>query len=335
MECGTVRTRLEQIRALVDRGFVYFDYERFLEYHYRRWIRPGETVIDIGAHLGRHLKPMIECVGPKGKALAFEPLPFAFETIRDSVHHEGLSIYNVALSDRVGECSFTYAQGSPQESGIKQRRFNSPETANPTQITVKTACLDNFTRSLDSVSFIKIDIEGAEIDCLRGSRETLTRLRPVVSVEYGSPAFSVYGHCADTLFELAQQNGYALFDIFLNHITTIEEWRQAVDFVSWDFIMVPNEKLDDFKIRVCSTDGPKLANPFTATTEKSELEARVRLLSADLEASRSEKNDAEQRAKSLTLDIERLQNSRSWKITAPLRRIVSFFRKEPHQPLVP
>jgi tRNA A58 N-methylase Trm61 len=51
------------------------DYESILECNYRRLIGPGDTVIDIGAHVGRHTSVFGEIVGPKGTVWAFELLP--------------------------------------------------------------------------------------------------------------------------------------------------------------------------------------------------------------------------------------------------------------------
>src|SRR5690606_17064970 len=121
-----------------------------------------------------------------------------------------LLMHNTALSNREGETDFTYAQGSPEESGIRQRVFNFPSLASPAQIKVKVDRLDNFTINLKAVDYIKIDIEGGEIDCLVGGVNTLSRFRPLVSVEYGSLSFKAYGHSVDGLFLFAKENKYVI-----------------------------------------------------------------------------------------------------------------------------
>lgn len=267
MNKSAIQHRLEQIRDLSDRGFAYFDFEQMLQYHYRHWVKPGDRVIDIGAHTGLHLGPLLDAVGLEGEVIAFEPLPFAFDILRESYQHPNVTIHNVALSKAEGESDFTFAQGTPQESGLKERNYNCPSIANPTTIKVQTKLLDSYTRDLDNLSFVKIDIEGAEVDCLNGARDTLTRLRPVISVEYGSPSFSVYGHSADSLYMLAEKHQYALFDIFLNQISDLEDWRRVVDFISWDFFMVPEEKLEQFRHRLLERDLERFPDPRTAITQ--------------------------------------------------------------------
>jgi hypothetical protein len=53
------------------------DYEGMLEAVYRNALQPGDILIDVGAHVGRHAVPMTGVVGPTGRVLAFEPLPSA------------------------------------------------------------------------------------------------------------------------------------------------------------------------------------------------------------------------------------------------------------------
>lgn len=117
-------------------------------------------------------------------------------------------------------------------------------------IDVSVSTLDIECASLNRIDFIKIDVEGGEIDCLTGGRETLQRTRPIVSVEYGYPAYSGYGNCAQTLFNLASHNGYVLGDLFGHPICTAQEWDEICDHSYWDYFMVPAERLDDWSSRL-------------------------------------------------------------------------------------
>ena len=241
-----IQIRIQQVRSLIAMRAVRFDFEALLERHYRRLIRPGDTVLDIGAHTGRHLEPFVELVGSRGRVVAFEPLPFAHELLCRRFVDKPVTIHQVALGERDGTSEFTFARGAPEESGLKARVFNRPSTADPTTISVEVRRLDGLAGHLSTIRFIKIDIEGGEIGCLRGATTTLSRTRPMLSVGYGHPSYSVYGHEKATLFELAAANDYVLYDIFLNRLGEIEEWNLACDSVYWDFFMVPPEREAEF-----------------------------------------------------------------------------------------
>jgi len=160
------------------------DYESILECNYRRLIGPGDTVIDIGAHLGRHTSVFAEIVGPTGTVWAFEPLAQQFSILKALNLGSHVKLLNVAVSDQAGRSSFVHARGTPSESGLRQRIYNVPDVADPETIQVDVVRLDDFLGRISSLHFVKIDVEGGEIGCLRGAVNLLRRLRPFVAVEY-------------------------------------------------------------------------------------------------------------------------------------------------------
>lgn len=318
MDQTLMRTKLDPVRNLIDRGFVYFDFEKLLEHHYRRWVQSGDTVIDVGAHVGRHLSPLLECVGADGRVIAFEPIPVMYEILKSKFDHRPATLNNVALSNYCGVSEFTYAEGTPEESGLIERRFNNPDAAMPSTISVKVETLDQHTQSLSSLSFIKIDVEGGEIDCLRGAANTIERFRPVISLEYGELAYLAYGNTGDTLFEFATENKYLIFDLFMNCINSIEDWRSSLNYVYWDFILVPHEKLHDFNSRVV-TPGVKMADSRYDQPDDS-------ILANNLECCKDERNQALLTIESFQRELANLRSSTSWRITAPLRRLITLIR---------
>lgn len=238
------------LRELLLSGLVSFDYETLLERRYRQWVRPGDTAVDVGAHRGRHLGALLDCVGPAGKVLAFEPLPDQFGYLKETFDAPNAVLHNCALSCASGTSSFVHAQGSPEESGLRERIYNVPEQVVPTLIDVEVDTLDSHIGELTKLSFIKIDVEGGEIDCLKGAVNTISRFRPVVSVEYGFPSYSVYGNVGSTLYELAASHDCVLYDIFLNRLADRAVWDGAVDSIYYDYFMVPVEREAEFRDRV-------------------------------------------------------------------------------------
>jgi hypothetical protein len=141
-------------------------------------------------------------------------------------------------------------RGTPAESGLRARIANHPALADPVAIEVEVRRLDEFLPELTNVSFIKIDVEGGEIACLRGAAGLLERFRPFVSVEYGRPGYSVYGHSADALYELARSHGYRIADLFGAVCPDLPAWRYACDRSYWDWFLVPRECLAEFHARI-------------------------------------------------------------------------------------
>ena len=227
------------LAELTGRHRVGVDFETILEQQYRRFLKPDATIIDIGAHAGRHTRAFVE-IAPRGRVIAVEPLPDKAAALRREFGTT-ITLFEGALGEREGRTTFVWAQGTPEESGLKRRNYNDPANANPTEIEVEIGTLDGLGRALQRCDFIKIDVEGAELTALRGGTALLDRLRPVVSVEFGRPAYSVYGHEAGELFDFAEQRNYRLHDIFLNPVEDRETWLKVCDCATWDYFMLPQE----------------------------------------------------------------------------------------------
>jgi FkbM family methyltransferase len=227
------------LAELTGRHRVGVDYESILEQQYRRFLKADATIIDVGAHAGRHTRVFLE-IAARGRVIAVEPLPDKAEALRQAFGAQ-ITLFEGALGESEGRTTFVWAQGTPEESGLKRRNYNDPAQANPTEIEVEIRTLDGLGRDLLRCDFIKIDVEGAELTALKGGTDLLRRLRPVVSVEFGRPAYSVYGHEASELYDFAAGQGYRLHDLFLNPVPDRETWLKVCDCATWDYFMLPQE----------------------------------------------------------------------------------------------
>jgi FkbM family methyltransferase len=225
------------------------DYEKLLTIAYHRflWKIPAHelVIIDVGAHGGLHLEHFARFAGSVGKVIAFEPLPDFARDLKARFTQPNVEVREMALGQQPGFADFQQNRGIPGESGLRQRKSDVPVSFESVRVTVDT--LDHQTADLDRLSYIKLDIEGGEIDCLRGGRETIMRLRPFISVEYGAPGYSVYGHTAVTLFSVAADMNYVASDLFGNLIETESDWLSICDLSYWDYFLIPRERVDDWK----------------------------------------------------------------------------------------
>jgi len=221
------------------------DYERLLSRGYRRFLRSGYVVLDVGAHTGLHLEQFLELIGPSGRAIGFEPIPALAEALVSRYRdRSNVDIRNVALADKPDRCGFLILHKAIGMSGFRQRAGSGDQGAE--EILVEVDTLDRQATGLSRLDYIKIDIEGAEIGCLRGARQTVNRYRPLVSLEYGMPGYSMFGNTAMTLFEWARECGYVLSDLFGNLISDPDEWAIVCDYSLWDFFLVPEERRQEW-----------------------------------------------------------------------------------------
>lgn len=219
------------------------DYEGILERTYRRLIRPGDCVLDIGAHSGRHTAVFADLVGASGTVHAFEPLPDALALLRSRNLPGWVRVHEAAIGPADGMTDFVHARGTPEESGLRQRVYNRPDLARPEVIRVRILPLDSIADAARA-AFIKIDVEGREIGVLQSGREAIGRARPWITAEYGCPGYSAFGLQRRALFDEAASLGYVIGDLFGGLCGSIEEWEQVCDRAYWDWYLVPQERTE-------------------------------------------------------------------------------------------
>ena len=148
-------------------------------------VKPGMTALDIGANLGFYSLLMAQCVGPNGRVIGFEPLPFLHEMAMKSVSENGFDqciIHNVALGTEVGEAQLVYAPNSTNWGGA-YLCFDGSVPADHTAVSVPVRPLSTHVSADRPIDFIKIDVEGAEPMVLEAAADLLRKNRPVILSE--------------------------------------------------------------------------------------------------------------------------------------------------------
>jgi FkbM family methyltransferase len=181
-----------------------------------RFLKPGMTVLDVGAHHGLYTLLASKRVGHSGKVFAFEPSPR--ERRRLVRHLRFNSCSNVQVE--------AYALGSSQtladlflSVGINDwcnslRRQAAGGDSQAVQVDVLP--LDDYLAKsgLERVDFIKLDVEGGERDVLRGAEKLLKwRSRPVIFAEVQDVRTSPWGYPAKEIIDHLQQRNYKWFKI--------------------------------------------------------------------------------------------------------------------------
>ena len=175
------------------------DYDALTECIIRRDLRRDSCCIDVGCHSGEILDMMLS-VAKDGKFYCFEPIPHLAAGLRVQYPGSNFHIFEIALSDKIGSATFNYVKSNPGYSGLLKRRYDNPSEIDE-EITVKTDTLDNVIGEAH-VDFIKIDVEGAEMQVLRGARELIKRERPIIVFEHGLGASDIYGTTPEMVFDL-------------------------------------------------------------------------------------------------------------------------------------
>lgn len=161
-------------------------------------LRPGaRTVFEIGACQGEDTLLYAQAF-PRARIYAFEPLPENFAVLRQSLAaYDRAQAWQLALGDARGEAAFHVSSGVPATGGgahdpmvSRSSSLLAPSTERPESldwltfdqaIRVSTDTLDSFCaeHGVDRIDFIHMDVQGAELKVLEGSRRMLPHIRAI------------------------------------------------------------------------------------------------------------------------------------------------------------
>ena len=155
----------------------------------RASIKNGQISMDIGAHKAGYLYWMLKLVGETGKVIAFEPQSFLFEyitSIKKLFKWNNVIVEHLALSDIIGKTKLyipinkTKKQSSP---GATLLKVTNQKQIEKTEI-IQTQTLDNYC-SLKNIkpNFLKIDVEGNELNVFKGGEKIIRKYKPKILVE--------------------------------------------------------------------------------------------------------------------------------------------------------
>jgi FkbM family methyltransferase len=189
-------------------------------------LQPGETALDIGANYGIYSYFMSRAVGRKGRVFSFEPVPFTFASLKVvsrllSFGHN-VELINKGCSNENSKITFTVPV---QESGALVAGLsyiggrNDDRPGKDTQVRwgktrdveADVVRLDDFLPDVEDLPFVKMDIEGAELFCLKGAERTYQKHLPTTICEINPWYLEGFGVKTDELTGFFMNLGYQMF----------------------------------------------------------------------------------------------------------------------------
>ena len=137
-------------------------------------LRVGLVFVDVGANIGYYTLIASKLVGSQGRIYSIEPVPSTATILKANVKLNNclnVSIYNVAIWSSKGTLTLRipgtwYGLASVSRYGVN--------------IAVNSITLDELLKNEASIDCIKIDVEGAELEVLRGAKDVLKRTKYLV-----------------------------------------------------------------------------------------------------------------------------------------------------------
>ncbi|MCX6840502.1 MAG: FkbM family methyltransferase [Verrucomicrobia bacterium] len=192
---------------------------RFLSSSYEpdvwNWLKqrtlPGGIILDVGAQFGLYSMLAARHIGTEGRIFAFEPSPETVAVLRRHLTNNGMTkrveIVQAAVGPEEGEVTFYMAGTHPSNT-------LAPTTVDPVKLTpvkVKAITVDGFCRQRQlKPTILKIDVEGWELQVLRGATEVVQDPALTICVEMHPYAWESAGYTAADFTSFVEANGFEI-----------------------------------------------------------------------------------------------------------------------------
>lgn len=208
----------------------------------------GREIIDIGANNGSFAVDFAHLVGDKGKVYAFEPQRLIYYQLCGNVFMNGLDnvyTFNFALGNVCDtiymEKSNYYDSGNVNFGNIKVDKKNQPLNFSSKQIkadkeSITQLTLDSF--AFNDVAFIKIDVQGYELNVIKGAEKTIAEHRPYLFIEFEDDLLQEAGTSEKELQEKIESLGYV-----------VKRFQEGIPYQTTsgkclDCVCIPKEKFE-------------------------------------------------------------------------------------------
>jgi len=218
------------------------DYEKQNFRFLREQVKPGDVVLDIGAHIGLFSVAASTLIRPTGKLFAFEPadqtIPLLLKTIVLNDAGEWISVNHAAIGKKSGMATF-YVSDIKGDNSNSMVSYKEDRKLYPKQVALYS--IDEFAseQHIEKVRFIKLDVEGVELDALKGAKQVLATHKPACIVAVHPEPVMARGDRLEDIYDLITSFNYHISD----GVNPIEREAFCKNRDLIDLHITPKEKL--------------------------------------------------------------------------------------------
>lgn len=225
-----IKLELDPIGAMYSGIGFLGTYNQFETVALKRIFSVGDVVIDVGAFIGYYTLLAGKLIGSKGKVFSFEPSPAHFDSLNKNILRNKLrniKTFNLSVSNKKGVVSF-YEAGSGSSLIKEEAETHIGKKIIPIQS--KAVTLNDFVKKekIKHADFIKIDVEGWDLQVLKGASNLLRgKDAPDVMVEVFDVVLKRGGSSAIEVLAYMKSFGYAVYEFTNNGLQLLKEEKSA------------------------------------------------------------------------------------------------------------
>lgn len=169
--------------------------------------KPGETFVDVGSNIGYYTLRLAKAVGQKGKVISIEPDPDSYEILTKNCKLNNLKtieLHNLAIGDHNGSVKLFRAETHSGQSSLDSNLETSKNS-----VSVNLSTLDELLEKLSIIDWMKIDVEGSELNVLHGSQKTLLKTKKIL-IEIHEPQLRKQNQKPEQIINILKNSGFKI-----------------------------------------------------------------------------------------------------------------------------
>ncbi len=186
------------------------NYEPHVSAVFREYVKPGMSVLDVGANIGYFSLLSASLVGPSGLVYSWEPSPDNVKMLYASQLENGFANVHIIQAAATEATTLLKYFRSSSNGNVAEVDGMRPQDALAVE-TVLGLRIDDIVPRNVKIGFMKIDVEGFEVKALAGALDTIQRNRPIIVSEFSPPQLqSGSGVSGEEYLSLFVELGYEL-----------------------------------------------------------------------------------------------------------------------------
>ncbi|MRR52171.1 MAG: FkbM family methyltransferase [Rhodocyclaceae bacterium] len=190
----------------------------------KRLVKPGQTVLDIGANIGYYTVLLSRLVGPQGMVHAFEPTTHFSDVLDRNLRENGVTnceLHHFGFSDRT-------RRGNIKINESSATLHMPADCPGCEQQAISLTTLNAFAAQsrIKTVDFVKVDIDGHEPLFMEGAWRALAKWKPVLLLEVSNLHYSLAGFSAWDFYDTLKAKGYRIY-----REENLAPYRDRIEFI--------------------------------------------------------------------------------------------------------
>ena len=208
----------------------------------KNYLLDGDTVVDVGANIGIYSLWMSKYAGTSGKVFAFEPDSSNYFKLTKNINLNNLELHITPIQKAAGNVNgkISFTTGLDGENHIEKNNLHNV-------VKVKCVKLDDFfsENRIDHISYMKVDVEGFELDVLKGSVKYITERKiEIIQIEINQTILNS-GTSIEELTNFLAKHDYQLccYYVLTNELKPVRYNKELENYFALFDLAKANERL--------------------------------------------------------------------------------------------